>query len=69
MKFAFGILFLAFLVAFASAVSPQKQVVVSYPKDTPQSVLDKAMEAIRKAVRLSSSSEFDCPLNDCLRAA
>lgn len=50
MKFAFGILLLALFVAFASAVSPQKPVIVSYPDDTPQSVLDKAMEAIRKAV-------------------
>ena len=52
MKFAFNLLLLALLAAFAAAVSPQKPVIVSYPEDTPQSVLDKAMDAIKKAVRL-----------------
>ena len=50
MKFGFGILLIALLAAFVGAVAEQKPVVVSYPQDTPQSVLDKAMEAIKKAV-------------------
>ena len=50
MKFLFGIMLMALLAVFAQAVAEQKPVVVSYPQDTPQSVLDKAMEAIKKAV-------------------
>ena len=50
MKFAFNASFLLVLAAFAAAVAPQKQVVVSYSEDTPQSVIDQAMEAIKKAV-------------------
>lgn len=51
MKFTFTFILLAFLAVFAAAAHPQQQpVVVSYPKDTPQSVIDKAMAAIKQAV-------------------
>jgi hypothetical protein len=50
MKLYLNILLLAVLSAFAGAVSPQKPVIVSYPEDTPQSVLEQAMAAIKKAV-------------------
>lgn len=50
MRFAFGIFLFALLAAFALAVAPQKPVIVSYPNDTPQSVIDQAMDAIKKAV-------------------
>ena len=56
MRFAFNILLLAFLAAFASATAPQKPVIVSYPNDTPQSVLEKAMDAIRNAVCFANPS-------------
>ena len=55
MKLTLSFLFLALLAAFAAAVAPQQPVVVSYPADTPQSVLDQAMEAIKIAVWLASS--------------
>ena len=51
MKLALNVVFLAVFAVLAAAVAPQKPVIVSYPQDTPQSVLDQAMEAIRKAVR------------------
>ena len=51
MKFALHILLLALLAAFGLAISTeQRPIVVSYPKDTPQTILDEAMDAIRKAV-------------------
>ncbi|KAF2274168.1 uncharacterized protein EI97DRAFT_435277 [Westerdykella ornata] len=40
----------AILATFAMAVAPPlKRVIVSYPNETPQSVVDEAMEAIVKA--------------------
>lgn len=50
MKLYINIILFALLAALTGAVSPQKPVIVSYPEDTPQSVVDKAMESIRKAV-------------------
>jgi hypothetical protein len=41
---------LGFLITAALSVAVQKQVVVTYPDDTPDSVLDKAKEAIVEAV-------------------
>lgn len=51
MKFSIHILLLALFAVLVLASTEQKPVVVSYPKDTPQSVLDAAMDAIKKAVR------------------
>jgi hypothetical protein len=45
----FSILAFLTLIAFVLAVPPtQKPVVVSYPDDTPSSVIDQAIEEIRK---------------------
>ncbi|KAF2478753.1 hypothetical protein BDY17DRAFT_328271 [Neohortaea acidophila] len=51
MKLYITALLMALLAAFALAQgqATQKAVVISYPKDTPQSVIDQAMEAIKKA--------------------
>lgn len=50
MKFYLHILFVVLLAAFAYAAAPQKQVVVSYPNDTPDSVVEQAKAAVREAV-------------------
>lgn len=59
MKFTIHILLLVLLAVLVLASAEQKPVVVSYPKDTPQSVLDAAMDAIKKAVRPSQMSLLD----------
>ena len=53
MKFPINTLLLLLCLAlFAFAVEqPQRQVIVSYPKGTPEYVLEEAKEAVRKAVR------------------
>ncbi len=61
MRFAIQFLLVAFLALLAAAATPhreQKPVIVSFDKDTPQDVLDQAMDAIKKAVRLSTSFYF-----------
>lgn len=50
MKIQLTVWLLAILAALVLAQAPQVPVVVSYPEDTPQSVLEDAMDAIRKAV-------------------
>jgi len=49
MKLQLTLFLLAIVAAFALAQAPQVPVVVSYPEDTPQSVLEEAMDAIKKA--------------------
>ena len=49
MRFALSALLLALLVVLAAATSPQRSVIVSYPDDTPDSVLDEAKAAIKQA--------------------
>ncbi|THX43460.1 hypothetical protein D6C84_04565 [Aureobasidium pullulans] len=49
MKFTIHLLLIALLVALAYAATEQKQVIVSYPKDTPYSVIEHAMDAIKEA--------------------
>ncbi|KAK3670895.1 hypothetical protein LTR78_009173 [Recurvomyces mirabilis] len=49
MKFSLGFLLLAIFAAFCLAAAPQNQIIVSYPKETPSSVIEEAKEAIRKA--------------------
>ncbi|OCK80186.1 hypothetical protein K432DRAFT_382465 [Lepidopterella palustris CBS 459.81] len=46
MRFAILSLLLALLAAYAIAVAPQKSVIVSYPDNTPDSVLSQAKAAI-----------------------
>lgn len=48
MKFAILTILFA-LLAVALAAAPQKSVIVSYPDNTPQHVLDDAMAAIKAA--------------------
>lgn len=53
MKFLFNLLLVALFAVFAmAATTEQKPVIVSYPKGTPDSVIEEAMEAVRKAVCL-----------------
>lgn len=42
--------FLCSLIQVALAVQPHKSVVVTYPQDTPDSVLGQAKQAIKDAV-------------------
>lgn len=53
MRFIYNILLLALLaVVGLAATAEQKPYIVSYPQGTPDSVVEEAMEAVRKAVRL-----------------
>lgn len=52
MRVLFNILLLAVLAVVAlAATTQQKPVIVSYPKGTPDRIIEEAMEAVRKAVR------------------
>jgi hypothetical protein len=42
------LLLLAFVVYVLALSAPQKQVVISYPADTPPSVIEKAIKEIEK---------------------
>lgn len=46
MRFALTALFVALLAAFAMATAPQKSVIMSWPNDTPDSVVEAAKKAI-----------------------
>jgi hypothetical protein len=46
MRFALGALFVALLAAFAMAAAPHKSVIMSWPNDTPDSVVEAAKQAI-----------------------
>jgi hypothetical protein len=46
MRFALTALFGALLAAFAMAAGPQKSVIMSWPNDTPDSVVEAAKQAI-----------------------
>jgi len=50
MKIALSFLFAPLLATVALASAIQKPVIISYPNDTPASVLTEAKDAIRKAV-------------------
>jgi len=51
MRFICNILALAFIVVLAlAATTEQRPVIVSYPKGTPNHIVEEAMEAVRKAV-------------------
>lgn len=49
MRFYLFTLIVAMLCAFAFAVSPQKPIIVTFPQNTPQSVIDKAMDTLKQA--------------------
>jgi hypothetical protein len=42
-------LMMALMAAYVMAVAPLQAVIISYPNETPQSVVDSAMEEVRKA--------------------
>jgi hypothetical protein len=50
MHFIYNILLVALLAVALAAGAAERQIIVSYPEDTPASVIEEAMEAIRKAV-------------------
>lgn len=53
MRFLYNILLVALMAVVAlAATTEQKPVIVSYPKGTPDNIVEEAMEAVRKAVRL-----------------
>ncbi|KAK1055731.1 hypothetical protein LTR74_015442 [Friedmanniomyces endolithicus] len=49
MRFTLSFLLLALFAALCLAATPQKQVIISYPEDTPQYILDQAKAEIIKA--------------------
>lgn len=53
MKLLYNILLVALMAVVAlAATTEQKPVIVSYPKGTPDNIVEEAMEAVRKAVCL-----------------
>lgn len=46
MRFALFSLVIALLAAFAMAAAPHKSVIMSWPNDTPDSVVEEAKQAI-----------------------
>ena len=50
MKLALFTFMLGLLAITATALAPQKAVIVSYPGETPDWVVEKAMDAVREAV-------------------
>ncbi|KAM3423420.1 hypothetical protein BST61_g853 [Cercospora zeina] len=49
MKLVISTILLALLAIFAAAVEPKHQVIISYPKGTPASVMEDAKKAIIEA--------------------
>jgi len=49
MRFVIFSLLVALLATFAMAVAPQRSVIISWPKDTPDEIVEQAKEAIRNA--------------------
>jgi hypothetical protein len=55
MKFQLLLSLLGLLAVTASGIATQKAVIVSYPNDTPDSVVNQAMDAVREAVSLQNN--------------
>ncbi|RMY65033.1 hypothetical protein D0863_09402 [Hortaea werneckii] len=53
MKLQIAFLLIALFAVLSLAADSDRQVIVSYPKGTPQNIMDEAMEEIRKAVRFA----------------
>ncbi|KAF1844683.1 uncharacterized protein K460DRAFT_416067 [Cucurbitaria berberidis CBS 394.84] len=49
MRFALLSFFIALFAAFAMAVAPHRSVIISWPNETPDHIVEEAKEAIRKA--------------------
>ena len=61
MRFALVTILLTFLFALALAAAPQKAIVVSYEDpNTPQSVVEEAMDAIKKAGGIITHEYSEC---------
>lgn len=69
MKFTLHLLLVALFVVFAYAVAEQKQVIVSYPNNTPNSVIEQAKAAIKEAVSPPIVSPPRTVVDPGLRAA
>ena len=61
MKLQLLLSLLGLLAVTTSGIAIQKAVIVSYPNDTPDSVVNQAMDAVREAVSLENS--WSKPLN------
>jgi hypothetical protein len=55
MKFQLLLSLLSLLAVTVSGIATQKAVIVSYPNDTPDSVVNQAMDAVRDAVSLQNN--------------
>ena len=55
---SFLILFLALFATIALCVAPKQAVLITYPEDTPDSVMEQAKEAFREAVRIIRAKCF-----------
>ncbi|OAL55337.1 hypothetical protein IQ07DRAFT_163406 [Pyrenochaeta sp. DS3sAY3a] len=49
MRFTLVSFLIAFLATFAMAVAPQRSVIISWPNETPDHIVEEAKEAIRQA--------------------
>lgn len=50
MKLQIAFILIALFAVLSLAADSDRQVIVSYPKGTPQNIMDEAMDEIRKAV-------------------
>lgn len=55
MKLQLLLSLLGLLAVTASGIATQKAVIVSYPNDTPDSVVNQAMDTVREAVGLQNN--------------
>jgi hypothetical protein len=49
MRFTLFALLVALFATFAMAVAPQRSVIISWPNNTPDEIVEQSKEAIRKA--------------------
>jgi hypothetical protein len=49
MRFAVFSFLVALLAAFVMAAAPHRSVIISWPKDTPDEIVEQSKEAIRQA--------------------
>jgi hypothetical protein len=54
MRFAILTFLIALFATYAMAAAPQRSVIVSWPNDTPDEIVEQSKEAIRKAKGKSS---------------
>lgn len=68
MKFILATLVLALLGIAAAASPQQRQILITYPKDTPMSVVEEAKDVIRDAGGFITHDfgDYSISLSDCL---